>query len=196
MQILRADGYRRMPWKNGGGSTAEIAAAPEGAGLDAFDWRISMATVAVDGPFSSFPGVDRTLSILQGAGLVLHGLGPQAVRLDGATEPFPFPADAAVSARLVDGPVIDLNVMTRRGRSRNVVRRLVGTAGTVVSPEGAVAFLLADAPCRVELDHAAPVALGRWDALRLDGPAGRRMTVAADGAVAAFLIELFVDAGP
>ncbi|MBV9975040.1 MAG: HutD family protein, partial [Hyphomicrobiales bacterium] len=61
MRVLRAGQHRRMPWKNGGGETTEIIASPEGAGLDEFDWRISMARVATDGPFSRFAGVDRTL---------------------------------------------------------------------------------------------------------------------------------------
>jgi uncharacterized protein len=68
MRILRAENYRRMPWKNGGGLTAEIAVSPESAGLDDFDWRVSMARVEAGGPFSLFPGVDRTLSILEGEG--------------------------------------------------------------------------------------------------------------------------------
>ncbi len=51
MQILRASDHRVMPWKNGGGSTTEIAVFPIDSGLDAFDWRVSMATVAADGPF-------------------------------------------------------------------------------------------------------------------------------------------------
>ena len=50
-----------MPWKNGGGETAEIAVSPPGAALDDFDWRLSMARVETDGPFSAFPGIDRTL---------------------------------------------------------------------------------------------------------------------------------------
>ncbi len=91
MRILRASSHRTMPWKNGGGSTTEIAVAPDGAGIDAFDWRISMAVVAADGPFSEFPGVDRTLSILDGAGLVLRGIGAGPVRLDRTTAPFAFP---------------------------------------------------------------------------------------------------------
>ena len=74
LTVLRAADHRTMPWKNGGGSTTEIAAAPDGAGIDAFDWRVSMAVVAADGPFSEFPGIDRTLSILDGSGLILKGL--------------------------------------------------------------------------------------------------------------------------
>ncbi len=69
MRILRAADHKRMPWKNGGGETVEIAVAPQDAALGDFDWRISMATVAADGPFSIFPGIDRTLSILSGSGM-------------------------------------------------------------------------------------------------------------------------------
>src|ERR1700738_1518019 len=71
LQIVRASDCLTTPWKNGGGSTTEIAAAPEGASLDIFDWRISMAQVASDGPFSDFFGIDRTLAVIKGSGLVL-----------------------------------------------------------------------------------------------------------------------------
>ncbi len=70
--ILTVSSYRRMPWKNGGGETVEIAIAPEGAALSEFDWRISVATVATNGPFSIFPGFDKTLSILDGEGMSLE----------------------------------------------------------------------------------------------------------------------------
>src|ERR1700720_3517473 len=71
LKIVRASDCLTTPWKNGGGSTTEIAAAPEGASLDIFDWRISMARVASDGPFSDFPGIDRTLAVVSGHGLAL-----------------------------------------------------------------------------------------------------------------------------
>lgn len=124
MKLLRAKDYKRMPWKNGGGETVEIAIFPEKASLADFDWRVSMATVATDGPFSSFPGIDRTLSILQGKGMRLMIEGRKPALLTGETAPLPFPADVATSATLVDGPIVDLNVMTRRGRLTHSVQRL------------------------------------------------------------------------
>ncbi|MBD9495040.1 MULTISPECIES: HutD family protein [unclassified Ensifer] len=124
MKVLRAKDYKRMPWKNGGGETVEIAIIPENASLADFDWRVSMATVATDGPFSSFPGIDRTLSILQGKGMRLMIEGRKPALLTGETAPLPFPADVATSATLVDGPIVDLNVMTRRGRLTHSVQRL------------------------------------------------------------------------
>ncbi len=124
MMLLRSDHHRRMPWKNGGGETVEIAVSPAGAGLADFDWRVSMATVATDGPFSVFPGIDRTLSILDGEGmtLIIEGRAPE--RLTQASEPLPFAADASTSATLIDGTIMDLNVMTRRGRFMHSVRRV------------------------------------------------------------------------
>jgi environmental stress-induced protein Ves len=124
MRILRAADHKRMPWKNGGGETVEIAVFPEGAGLGDFDWRVSMARVEGDGPFSSFPGIDRTLAILDGAGIVLEVEGHAARRLTCETPPHSFPADAPTAAALIAEAVTDFNVMSRRGRVDHTVERL------------------------------------------------------------------------
>ncbi|MBX9456059.1 MAG: HutD family protein [Rhizobium sp.] len=133
MRILRAAQHKRMPWKNGGGETTEIAVFPEHAGLDDFDWRVSMARVDGDGPFSSFPGIDRTLAILEGAGIVLDVAGQTPRKLTLDTEPHAFPADAPTSATLIGGRVIDFNVMSRRGTVAHRVERLVDAR---ISPAG------------------------------------------------------------
>lgn len=135
MRIIRAADCLVMPWKNGGGTTTEIAVAPEGATLNDFDWRISMAHVGQDGPFSSFPGIDRTLSVLTGAGITLAFGDGERARLDRSSAPYPFAADRAVDGLLVDGPIDDLNVMTRRGRWQHRVKRVSG-AGSLAANEG------------------------------------------------------------
>jgi environmental stress-induced protein Ves len=124
MRFLHAADYRRMPWKNGGGVTTEIAVFPEGSGLDDFEWRISMATVSSDGPFSVFEGIDRTLAVLEGEGIVLTVDGLSDETITRGAPSFSFPADRKASARLVCGPITDLNVMTRRGRWMHQVERL------------------------------------------------------------------------
>ncbi|MDB5556388.1 MAG: HutD-family protein [Rhizobium sp.] len=139
MRILRASHYKVMPWKNGGGETTEIAVSPEGAGLADFDWRVSMAKVAGDGPFSAFPGIDRTLTILEGAGIMLFVEGAEPKQLTLETAPLTFPADAATSAALIDGTVIDLNVMSRRGKIVHGVERL---AVAKYSPAGPTRLIL------------------------------------------------------
>jgi uncharacterized protein len=128
-RVIRRADCPVMAWKNGGGSTTEILVSPPDAGLDDFDWRVSMAEVATDGPFSAFPGIDRTLAILSGEGLRLEIGGATPVELTGSTAPLAFPADQPTRARLLGGPVVDLNVMTRRGRFRHTLRWLSQAAG-------------------------------------------------------------------
>lgn len=133
MQILRAAERVASPWKNGGGITREIAAWPPGAGFDDFHWRVSMAEVRADGPFSAFPNIDRILTVLEGGlALDIEGLG---VELWPGATPLAFPGDVQTVGRLLEGPVTDLNVMTRRGACCAHVERAVsptdlpGTAG-------------------------------------------------------------------
>jgi environmental stress-induced protein Ves len=123
MQILRAANYKVMPWKNGLGSTTEIAIFPADAKLDDFDWRVSMAQVTSDGAFSSFPGIDRTLLVIDGAGIDLSVAGYEPVRIDRSTIHC-FLGDQQTSATLIDGPITDLNVMSRRGIVSQRVRRI------------------------------------------------------------------------
>jgi environmental stress-induced protein Ves len=141
IEIIRASDHKVMRWKNGGGETAEIAASPQGAALDAFDWRLSMARVETDGPFSAFPGIDRTLAILEGEGIRLSVAGEPVVILTKMAPPHSFAADADTSANLVDGPILDLNMMSRRGRVQHSLerRRISGDADIPLSgPEGLI----------------------------------------------------------
>lgn len=122
MQILRAANYKVMPWKNGMGSTTEIAISPDGATVDDFDWRVSLAQVSTDGAFSSFPGIDRTLLILEGEGIALN-VGDRTLYVDRQSL-HSFPGDQPTSATLTDGPIVDLNIMSRRGTVQHVVQRI------------------------------------------------------------------------
>lgn len=163
-----------MPWKNGGGETVELLVHPAGAGLDAFDWRISMARVAADGPFSAFPGVDRTLTVLDGDGLALAIAGRDPIRLTPGSPPLAFAADAPCAGRLLGGPVTDLNVMTRRGHFVHAVEAVDLAAPRVFGGEGATVLVL----CRWgEILCPGLGTLGRHDAVVLG--AGDAVTIAA-----------------
>ncbi|MNZ79684.1 hypothetical protein D3C78_982940 [compost metagenome] len=124
MQKITLDAAPRRPWKNGGGVTRELAIAPAGAGLDDFDWRISCAQVASGGPFSPFPGVDRSLAVLAGAGLRLDFAGADPLILDAGRAPLAFRGEQPVSAELLGGAVSDFNVMTRRTRWSHLLESL------------------------------------------------------------------------
>jgi environmental stress-induced protein Ves len=130
---LRAADRAAVPWKNGGGVTREIAAWPAGSDLDTFDWRVSMATVESGGPFSTFPGIDRTLTVLEGE-LVLSIDGGKDLTFDPGSEPLTFSGEAAVVAKTPSTPVIDLNVMTRRGRASAKVVAWRGSAPPTLAP--------------------------------------------------------------
>ncbi len=133
LRLLPASGYRRMPWKNGGGVTTEIARAP--AGGDDFDWRVSIADIAEDGPFSAFPGIDRQLLLLDG-GVELCVDATPPVRLELRHARIAFAGEATVQCRLLGGPSRDFNLMTRRGvfEGELLARPLVGPMAFFPTP--------------------------------------------------------------
>jgi uncharacterized protein len=165
-----------QPWKNGGGVTREIAVYPEGAGLDDFLWRVSMAEVTAPGPFSRFEGIDRHLTILTGSlGMDM----PDGGHVLNPGDRLSFAGEAAIDATPLL-PVIDLNVMTRRGQINADVRHI---GGGLILPSDLV-LLVATAPTIVTangLRHA----LQPYDALRFDNLEGEPVS-AGDGYLIAF----------
>ncbi len=117
MQRFDLNQIAPSPWKNGGGSTREIACWPQGAGMDSFGWRVSVATIAQAGPFSAFPGIDRQIMLLEGDGVQLVSATAGINHtLQQRWQPFAFSGDAALDCSLLGGTSTDFNVMTRRGR--------------------------------------------------------------------------------
>ena len=174
MRIQRFDRRlaRQMPWKNGGGTTCELAIAPEGAGLEDFAWRISCARVASGGPFSSFAGVERSLALLDGKGLDLQ-LNGQSQTLRPGDPPLVFAGEDQVSAELLDGPISDFNLMTRRSAWRHELQALP-LHGTQALPHSADILLIycQAGPVVVQLPGAAAYSLDEGQGLLLqDSPA-------------------------
>ncbi len=117
MRIIPPETFKVSPWRNGGGTTCELAIAPEGATVaEPFHWRLSRAEVASSGPFSPFPGCDRTLVLLEGSGMDLDLGEGRRVRLDRPLVPFEFSGDTPTLGTLLGGPCKDFNVITRRDR--------------------------------------------------------------------------------
>lgn len=141
---LKPSGGRLMPWRNGGGTTLELAVDPPGATLEAgFRWRLSSAQVAASGPFSAFPGLERWLLLLEGAGLEID-FGPQGrVDLAEPLRPLRFPGDWPAMATLLDGPCADLNLMVdpRAFRSRVEVLHLTGSRAISLSEATTLLFV-------------------------------------------------------
>ena len=105
-QVVRFADVKPQPWKNGGGVTRELLAWPTPD-----DWlvRISVADIEKDGPFSAFPGIKRTITVLSGAGIWLHA--PLDIELRPKDPPFTFSGDVAPHCELVRGATRDLNAM-------------------------------------------------------------------------------------
>ncbi|CAM5401131.1 HutD/Ves family protein [Rhodanobacter lindaniclasticus] len=115
--IIRLADCPLQPWKNGLGRTRELAVQTSADG-GGFDWRISIAEVDSAAPFSSFPGIDRQIVLLDGAGFTMTLDDGRVHALTTPFEPFAFPGEARVQVTLAGGPTRDFNLMLRRGRVR------------------------------------------------------------------------------
>ncbi|MFF8266887.1 HutD family protein [Streptomyces sp. NPDC016562] len=169
IRILRAAERPAAAWKNGGGVTREIAAHPEGAGPDAFHWRVSLAEVAADGPFSAFPGIDRTLTLAEGAGMELTVGGVRRL-VDERFAPQDFPGDEPTDCRLISGPVVNFNVMYRRGVATAQTAVVRGRLGLTAPPGETLLIVALDGPAVLEPPHGPPLTLDTYDAALAAGP--------------------------
>lgn len=126
-RVLRPSDYKRMPWKNGRGTTTELAIHPAGAEQD-FDWRISIADIASNGPFSTFAGYDRVIGLLEGVGMELRFDAADPVRLERRLQFARFAGEWKTEGVLIAGAVRDFNVIAKRDTVRADVlhRPLVG----------------------------------------------------------------------
>lgn len=124
VRLQRFNEHRAMPWKNGLGVTREVIACLQGGDTSRFLWRISMATVTGSGPFSVFPGIDRTIAVMTGDGMRLTVDGHAQPPLTTASNPYAFSGDAAVYADSLGGETLDLNVMTERGCWHHEMQRI------------------------------------------------------------------------
>lgn len=126
-RIIPANEYRRERWRNGLGWTRQIHADINPT-TDDWDWRLSIAEIEQDAPFSTFPGVDRVLVLLSGNGLRLRFDDGQTHELQPPHQQFRFAGERAVTGELVDGTTHDFNLMWRRDRvdARLWHRPLVG----------------------------------------------------------------------
>ena len=122
-----------MRWKNGAGWTSEILRSPDG---DDWDWRLSIAEIEADAPFSAFPGVQRELVLLSGNGLRLRFDDGESHELMPPHDRLRFAGERAAFGELVDGPTRDFNLMWKREAVDAQLwhRPLVGTMVVFADP--------------------------------------------------------------
>ena len=170
-RLIDLDRLPASPWKNGGGSTRQLAIAPDDAGLENFAWRISCARVSGAGPFSTFPGIQRSLALLEGELMLQRESGTTTLRAGG--EPLAFSGEEAISATPLAGKVLDLNLMSRRDDWQQSLRHLQLQGDLQLHQPAAVCLLLCDGgTLRVSLDDGREFALDTRQALLLSDEPG------------------------
>lgn len=186
--VLRAAQRAAVPWKNGGGLTREVAVHPRGSDFASFDWRVSIAEIAAPGPFSVFPDIDRRMVVLAGR-LTLAIDGSVPLTLTTESPAVAFAGDVAAFAEPHGGPVVDLNVMTRRGRCTAELTRLEIRSPRRLEAEPVATRLLVALASQHLLcgDRAQP--LERLDALLIP-PGSPAVTLAVQGPAAVLLAEM------
>ncbi|WP_338621206.1 HutD family protein [Paludibacterium sp. THUN1379] len=165
--------FRRMPWKNGGGETLQLAIWPPEADLEDFDWRITSASVSSDGPFSTFVGIDRSLAVLAGGDLLLNitdpaGRLPQRVLLHPGEQLDQFAGEVPIVSQRRQGRLLtDFNVMTRRDRYRHQLQKLQLDGSLSLSETSWMVYLTDGCLCA----GAPPQTIGQGELLWGQGPA-------------------------
>lgn len=156
IRLIRVDDVPPQRWRNGGGFTRELLAWPS---VEAWRVRVSVADVAVDGPFSSFPAVERWFAVLDGNGVELT-VGSTAHRMTVEDAPLRFSGEVPTDCRLLDGPTRDLNLMLRGVRGGMFVAR----AGEPWRPRSAKCGLFAAVAgqCSGAKDFAVPAGSLLW----------------------------------
>jgi len=194
-----------MPWKNGAGTTLEVARADD-ATTARMLWRVSIADVVDDGPFSTFDGYRRIISVLDGDGMLLtvDNVRSRPLRRH---DSFSFDGGAVTNCELLSGPIRDFNVIFASDRIVGRMRwaAVRGSEHVESMAETLLVYNAADAAVRVEPAadanaeadaNAVAVSFEPGDCLRMDGGAGvRLLTSGAPQAVCA-IIELSTHTNP
>ncbi len=126
--LIRLEDAPATPWRNGGGTTRELAAGPQAAD---WTWRMSVAEVAQSGAFSIFDGVDRWFAVLAGSGVQLL-VDQQSHCLTALDAPFFFDGAASTDCQLTDGATQDFNLMVQRDRASAHMVRVAGSLDVAV----------------------------------------------------------------
>lgn len=157
LSLLTAEDYLKTPWKNGNGITEDVLLLPQGASHEDFDIRISRAPIVDESAFSSFPGIERTITRLGENPMVLRFADGHEVALEHLV-PFCFDSTLAPSSRLPAGASQVMNVMTRQGRWAARVKVLRGAVKELlrVPGRGLVVVHAVSGGCIVSSGHAGP----------------------------------------
>jgi hypothetical protein len=186
-RVIPANEYRRVRWKNQLGWTREIVRVPD---RDDWDWRLSIAEIEQDAPFSLFPGIERELVLLSGNGLRLAFDDGETCTLEPPHGRLRFDGGRAVSGELLDGRTHDFNLMWRRDAVVAELwhRPLVGPMVIFVEPRATwVAHLISGHARFADESGLPPLAAGDT-AILVAG--GQRLRYVLEGGGEALLVRI------
>jgi environmental stress-induced protein Ves len=188
-KLIQYASLHATPWKNGGGSTTEITVFPPGATFDDFDWRISLATITQSGPFSQFPGIDRTLTLIDGPGVVLDVGNERRVALSEREPIVAFPGEIEVHATVDGGMTTDFNVMTRRAQcNHQLERRVVRDFSTLERRSETTIVFLAEGESLTLISGSERISMVRYDAAVLEK---EDVWTLESGHATVFIVDIF-----
>jgi environmental stress-induced protein Ves len=178
--VIPANEYRRVRWKNGTGWTREIARMPD---REDWQWRLSIAEIEQDGPFSVFPGIDRELVLMRGNGLRLRFEDGEVRELRPPHERTRFAGERMVVGELLEGPTHDFNLMWRRDAivAELLHRPLVGPMLFFTEPGTSWAIHLLAGQARFDRASGLPDLWAGDTALLIDGDERRRYALEGGG---------------
>jgi hypothetical protein len=135
-------GYRRTPWKNGGGITIDIAEQ------DA--WRFGRTPITTPGPFSDYSGFDRAQVLVAGRGLVLETPDGE-IDVRTPFKPVAFAGETPIVSRLEAGAVEVVNLIGDRTRVR-IDLQVLRAGASIGRSAGTHLVYAVDGPASVQID--------------------------------------------
>ncbi|MBB2948764.1 hypothetical protein FB565_008550 [Actinoplanes lutulentus] len=173
--VIDAGDVERLPWRNGLGSTRELATGNTG-------WRLSLADITTACAFSRFPGLWRWSTAVAGPPVEMVIGDRDAITVAGDVV-VDYDGEAPVTARPASGGVTHLlNLMTTMGTPARLTRaRMDGPARVTAA---AVAVFVLDGTLLVADQRATAgqlMLLGDHDGLTLTGHDARCVIVEVPG---------------
>lgn len=139
IEIIPPNHFKQISWKNGQGTTTELAINAGGT-IDDFDWRLSIASVIEDGVFSNFSGYLRQLILIEGNGIELNHNNTSHDKLTKLLDSATFDGGYQTIGTLYNGPIKDFNIMTKENRYTAKIQTMVET-GDIVLKQGSLCFI-------------------------------------------------------
>ena len=157
-KIYSPQSFQTLPWRNGLGSTVELLAETPNKN-EVFSWRLSIASVANDGPFSDFSGYDRTLLLLEGPGIILNKPNGIFKVLNSSLDYANFKGEDLIDATLHDGPIKDFNIMTLRSICTSSVTAIDETSESLLNINADKLLVYSIKPVNIQIGLEASISL-------------------------------------